>query len=115
MAQSEIDLTHFKAKLEALRADLLASLEGDNDQTGTVQLDQQMMGRLSRMDALQGQQMALEAERRRKRQLVAVEHALRRIADEEYGECFDCGDTIDPKRLEFDPTVTRCIQCASNP
>lgn len=114
MSQPAIDLAHFKTKLEALRAELLASFEGDNDQTDTVQLDQQMMGRLSRMDALQGQQMALEAERRRKRQLVAVEQALQRIADEEYGECYVCGELINPKRLAFDPTATRCIQCASD-
>lgn len=114
MNPTPIDIDFFRKELEARRADLQASLEGENDQTGTVQLDQQMIGRLSRMDALQGQQMALEAERRRKRQLLAVEHALQRIADGEYGTCYECGEWINPKRLAFDPTVTRCIQCASD-
>lgn len=113
MNSPHLDIPHFKAQLEALRDELRASFENDNDQTDTVELDQTKMGRVSRMDALQGQQMAMEAERRRKRQLVAAENALQRIEEGEYGDCFECGEPINPKRLAFDPTVTLCIQCAS--
>lgn len=44
-------------------------------------------------------------------QLRAVSSALRRFGDD-YGLCLECGGEIDPRRLEFDPTIERCIECA---
>ena len=44
-------------------------------------------------------------------ELQAVEAALRRIADETYGECIDCGETIPRARLEANPAAARCIGC----
>jgi DnaK suppressor protein len=70
------------------------------------------VGRLSRMDAMQAQQMAQETERRRQQQLMKVEGALRRMESGEYGYCFVCGEEIDLRRLALDPTNTRCIKCA---
>jgi DnaK suppressor protein len=43
-----------------------------------------------------------------------IEAALNRIEDGSYGLCRDCDEPINPKRLEFDPTALRCIDCASN-
>jgi DnaK suppressor protein len=31
----------------------------------------------------------------------------------EYGACLECGEPINEKRLEFDPTVLLCVGCAS--
>ena len=101
-----------RRRLMALRDSLTDIADTATQASATVELDQASVGRLSRMDALQGQQMAHEAERRRQRQLLAVEGALRRLDSDEYGYCFVCGEDINPKRLQVDPTVTRCIQCA---
>ncbi|MCK7459493.1 TraR/DksA family transcriptional regulator [Idiomarina aminovorans] len=101
----------FKKQLEELKQQLLQSEEASKDDTKPVELDQQSIGRLSRMDAMQQQQMYQEQARRRKVQLQKVDGALRRIESEEFGECFVCGDDISLKRLQFDPTQTRCIEC----
>ena len=77
-----------------------------------VELDQAKVGRLSRMDALQGQQMALEAGRRRQQQLLNIESALRRLDAGDYGFCLSCDEEIDPRRLAVDPASTHCISCA---
>ena len=77
-----------------------------------VELDQQSVGRLSRMDALQVQAMAQAQEGRRQDQLRRIDAALRRLADGEYGACVECGEDIPAKRLEIDPTVVRCVDCA---
>jgi DnaK suppressor protein len=79
-----------------------------------VELDQSKVGRLSRMDAMQAQAMAQASGQRREAMLRNIEAALKRIDDESYGLCLDCGEPINPKRLEFDPTALRCIDCASN-
>lgn len=77
-----------------------------------VELDQSSVGRVSRIDALQAQQMALATERNRSQELVRIDAALGRIVDGSYGECPDCGEEIAIKRLEFDPAIVKCIDCA---
>ena len=77
-----------------------------------VELDQQSIGRLSRMDALQVQAMAQETERRRQIRIQILTAALKRIAQEEFGTCVTCGEDIVPARLDFDPAVATCIDCA---
>ena len=77
----------------------------------TVTLDQQSVGRLSRMDALQGQAMAAATERKRVAELQRIERALRHLEDGEYGLCVTCGEEIADKRLQIDPSALVCIDC----
>ncbi len=77
-----------------------------------VTLDQQSIGRLSRMDALQGQAMAQAMHRRRKGRARAVKAALERLDEGEFGWCDECGEFIGEKRLDLDPTIVRCVGCA---
>lgn len=77
-----------------------------------VELDQTTQGRLSRMDALQVQQMALEQERRRAIEVQRIEAALLRIEAGDFGYCRSCGDDIELKRLANDPAVPLCLACA---
>ena len=78
-----------------------------------VILDQDSVGRLSRIDAMQVQAMALAAERRRQVERQRIEAALTRLDEGEWGFCLACGKEIAPARLEHDPSVTSCIECAS--
>jgi len=78
----------------------------------TVELDQTRTGRLSRMDALQGQAMAKAGQARAETELKKIAAALQRIDDGSFGECLDCGEEIAEGRLSADPTVTLCIRCA---
>jgi DnaK suppressor protein len=96
-----------------LRAELEAVAQSGDESAGVVELDQSKVGRLSRMDALQAQAMAQASVDRRDQMLRQIEAALRRIDNDEYGYCRTCDELIAPKRLEFDPTVTLCIACAS--
>jgi DnaK suppressor protein len=107
----DADRTAWRSRLEALRADLLAREGTARDATRTVELDQPAVGRLSRMDALQAQQMAQATEQRRRAQLQRIEGALRRLERGDFGACHGCGEPIDPRRLDADPTLTRCIDC----
>lgn len=106
-------LAEFKQQLLVLKQSLLDDLADSSHATDTVELDQQSVGRLSRMDAMQMQQMALETKRRNQQHLEAVETALIRIEKGGYGFCTKCEALINPKRLAFDPTLTLCIDCAS--
>lgn len=106
------ELAQFRLQLLAMRSELLEIEQSTMDDAKPVELDQTSVGRLSRMDAMQSQEMAQEMVRRRRQQLVQVEGALRRVESGEYGVCFRCGEEIDSRRLGVDPTITRCIGCA---
>jgi DnaK suppressor protein len=105
-------LSDVRDRLLRLREDL-ESLAATSDQSSqTVELDQARVGRLSRMDALQGQAMAKESSRRRQIMLRNIAAALARVESGDYGRCQSCDEPINPKRLEFDPAAALCIQCA---
>jgi len=110
---ADIDLDRFKALLLRRRDDLLSVAETGEEAAQTIELDQARVGRLSRMDALQGQAMSLEAKRRRELALQRIAAALHRIEGGDYGYCLDCGEAISLRRLEVDPAAPLCIQCAS--
>ncbi len=103
---------HFKEKLLQLRAEIQEVDDLSRESTRPVELDQSAIGRVSRVDAIQAQQMSLASARRRQEQSNAIEGALRRIDFGEYGPCFVCGEDLDMRRLEADPTNTRCLACA---
>ena len=103
----------FKKRLERMHEDLRAGADSVRDNAKPIQLDQASVGRLSRMDAMQGQAMAIETRRRWNIQLQRIELALVRIASGDYGTCQSCDEDIDPRRLKIDPTASLCITCAS--
>lgn len=78
-----------------------------------VTLDQESVGRLSRIDAMQVQAMALAQERRRKAERVAIAAALQRIESGKFGYCVECGNAIAATRLRNNPAVVRCLECAA--
>ena len=108
-----INLEYYKQKLEKLQKKIIEENKIEKQSLETVELDQSRMGRLSRMDAMQSQQMAIEAKRRRDINLQRIHAALKRIENDEFGYCVNCDEYIKPKRLDFDPTTVLCIDCAS--
>ena len=106
------DTEQFQRRLQALRTELQSTLEDGQDSAGTVELDQSRQGRLSRMDALQGQAMAQASLARARQQLARVDAALGRCERGEFGECQDCGEDIPHRRLEVDPAAALCVGCA---
>ena len=109
---NDLQFQHFKQALLKLQSDLLAVKQSGQEATQTVELDQTTVGRVSRMDALQGQAMAKESQQRRTIQLQRIEASLQRIEKGTFGLCLRCGKDIHAKRLEFDPTAPLCIDCA---
>lgn len=106
-------VVELKALLLKQRDALLELEQTGNEAAAVVELDQTRVGRLSRMDALQGQAMSQERARRRELQLHKIAAALKRIERDDYGYCTECGEEIAFRRLEFDPATTLCITCAN--
>lgn len=109
---NEKALAHFKALLNLRKAELDETRIVSAGSRAPVELDQQSVGRVSRVDALQQQAMAKAQEQQRARDFVRIKQALRRIEAGEFGICADCGEDIALKRLQVDPSVRLCISCA---
>ena len=103
-----------KRKLIEMRDELERIAATGDASAAVVELDQARVGRLSRMDAMQVQAMAQASGQRREAMLREIATALKRIDDGSFGICQGCEEPINPKRLEVDPTVRLCIDCANN-
>ncbi|MDJ0627290.1 MAG: TraR/DksA family transcriptional regulator [Rhodobacter sp.] len=105
---------HFRARLLAERAALDADDDLGREGRQTVVLDQQSVGRLNRMDALQRQAMAKATQARRGQARHRIDAALARLDEGDFGYCTECGEEIPHKRLELDPTLPTCVGCAAS-
>ena len=56
----------------------------------------------------------LTLEKRIRDQLAEVEHALHKFEEGTYGLCDNCGQPIDPARLEALPQATLCLKCKAH-
>ncbi len=110
--KAEIDPKAVQSTLLARQEELRHLTDSSAEARRPVELDQSRVGRLSRMDALQTQAMAVETNRRREVELRQIEAALGRIAEGDYGFCVGCGEEIAIARLELNPTTPICIDCA---
>ena len=106
-------LMNFRERLDQEAAELRASDSATREDRAPVELDQTSVGRLSRMDAMQQQAMASAQSRRRAGRLRAIELAMKRMDEDEFGWCQVCGEEIPAGRLDLDPCVATCVGCAS--
>ena len=53
----------------------------------------------------------LALENRVRQELVGIEHALEKVEKGTYGTCDNCGQPIDPERLEALPQASLCMSC----
>ncbi len=113
MMREDIDKNALKARLLARAKEIAAAAEAAEEALRPVELDQGRVGRLSRMGDLQEHEMARAVHRREQAELKRIEGALDRLAEDEFGDCVSCGAEIGTKRLNAEPSVPTCIDCAS--
>ncbi len=102
-----------KEQLLAHRRDLLARYLGELDRAAeelssgepevvehaTEQWDAQVLTKLSEVDAVA---------------LGKIISALRRLENDTYGACLECGIAIEPARLHVLPEADACFDCATD-
>lgn len=105
-------IARFRPRLEAELAEIEKLGAENASWSAPVELDQQSVGRVSRIDAMQMQAMSQAVQRRRVARRIAIHQALKRVDEDEYGYCVECGEPIAPGRLDVDPTFATCVRCA---
>lgn len=104
-------LHELEGLLRARSVELEGQIERISDEGKPVQLDQQSVGRLSRMDAMQQQQMAQASQSHMRAHLNRVRLALKAIEEDDYGYCKSCDEAIGFDRLQVRPDSPLCIRC----
>jgi DnaK suppressor protein len=104
------DLAATKGKLEAQKADLLRSLDQLAQQAQLAAheygRDEGDRARSAHEKELLSRQVAQMRSR-----LNLIERALSKVNDGSYGQCSNCGDDINPKRLEAIAWTSYCVTC----
>jgi DnaK suppressor protein len=113
MATSPLDLPRFRQQLERMRDDLRAELDQLQEESANVdQTEGYGVKNHPAEDAselfLRERNLAVANDLRT--ELGGVEHALERIEAGTYGRCEECGEPINPERLEARPAATFCIR-----
>ena len=106
-----IDINTLRQSIMNEIADLDRLRGQARDGRAPVALDQQSVGRLSRMDAMQQQAMHIANDARRQQRHMALLAALKRMDAGDYGYCHQCDEMIGAGRLDIDPAVTLCVHC----
>ena len=108
---SDSEVAELRERLVVLEGELVIAIENADD--GAVELDQTRMGRVSRIDAIQQQQMVAAGKRGQELRLRQVRAALERVQRSEYGESLSCEEPIGVKRLHARPEAPFCLRCQS--
>jgi len=103
-------IEELRLALLALREQLDEQQARTTDNTKAVAPDD-AIGRLTRLDAMQQQSMAIEERRRRGVRLQQIAAALAAIETEDYGCCRRCQEPIGYKRLTAKPESPFCMPC----
>ena len=111
MSQAQAD--EIRALLVQLKNQLLETVNDAVGAAETVELDQAMVGRLSRMDAMLHQEIAKAQKRRAEERLIHVENRLRQFdeSETESTSCIDCFEPIPWARLRALPDADLCVPC----
>jgi len=104
------DIEGFRQRLLLMEAEIRTLLGQTVQDSKPVDLDLPI-GRLSRADAMQMQNMAALNKRQMEIKLKQVEGALSAIENGSYGSCRSCKGEIRPARLEARPETPFCIGC----
>lgn len=107
------DVLYFRGCIEARILELRDQSTANAGSRETVELDQQSVGRLSRMDAIERKAMADATHRMRDLEIKKLTAGLGRLETGDFGYCIDCEEEIERERLASNLTVLKCFDCTN--
>ena len=105
----QLDSLH--KSLVTLEKELEEQLSINQESVDVVQLDQTLVGRVSRMDAMQQQSMAVSTRKKAQLRLQKVKLALAAGESGGYSYCRQCDEPIGFPRLNAQPEANLCLDC----
>ena len=113
MEIKDIDLNAIKKRLLDMRSDILQDVNQTADFSNTIGSDGvQDIGDVS--SNTYNRQILLSLNDSQRLMLKDIDDALDRIKSGEYGQCIECGDPINIKRLDVRPQAKYCVDCKTD-
>lgn len=110
-----MDLNSLRSRLEQERKQLTEELEQLNASNRSITMDRREGSPFGKREEEANGAADLEKrvafETHKRDTLAQVEQALQKLDNGTYGLCDNCGQPIDPARLEALPQATRCVNC----
>jgi DnaK suppressor protein len=113
MARTKTKVNQFQQYQDALvqkQGELLDSFERDK-QAGNAQPDDGIQDLADKAASAYSKELNFSLSDTERTMLVAIDEALVRIKNGEFGVCTNCGATIGEKRLQAIPWTQHCIDC----
>ena len=109
---NDVEVQEIERKLREKLLEVEASLAQEGEEQ-IVELDQARMGRISRIDAIIRQEIAVKQKQRLKQLRKDLRNALMRLTHDpnDFGFCEECDEPIPLKRLLVKPSAQYCIAC----
>ena len=117
MPQEELTEAQFSELLTLLlsrREMLETQLSESSHALRPIALDQTLLGRVSRMDAIQQQEVTASTHRLKSIALQKVTNALALFKIGNFGYCRECDNPIGYKRLKAQPESALCLRCQTS-
>ena len=110
-----INLKKLRSRLEQERKRLIEELEQHNAGDRSITMERREGGSYGKREEEANGALDLEKrialETRKRDTLAQVEHALQKLDGGTYGLCDNCGQPINPARLEALPQANLCVNC----
>ena len=113
MSLSKTEIQQIRQVILQQMNQLKQQLSLSQESSKTVELDQALAGRVSRIDAIQQQKVAQAGLNRARIKTERLNQALKALDSEDFGYCLECGEAIKFARLLIKPESVYCIDCQS--
>jgi DnaK suppressor protein len=104
-------LEHYRKLLETRRIHLRASVARTEEEGRAAQMTDSAQDIADRASSSYQKEFLFARSNNDRQFIQMVEHALSNISDGTYGECEQCGNEINERRLEAVPWARHCIGC----
>lgn len=112
-AMKKDELKHYKELLLQEREEILKEIiESDEDARSLMENDMiNVNDSVDEATSTITQTILSTMSKNNQQKIQAIEAALRRIVENNFGVCVTCGDKIAKERLDAVPWATKCIKC----
>ncbi len=105
------DRKHFKNKLLQKRLELISLVQKTEDYSREADTDAEGMDLADKASSSYTKELMFSKSDSDRQLLQEVVDALNRIEEGGYGECINCGNAVERKRLEAVPWSPLCLDC----
>ena len=105
------DLDQIKKALEGKKSELLQLLQKSQSYGREIDSESEAMNIVDKASSSYTKEFMFSRSNQERLFIQAIEEALKRIEDGSFGECSNCGEIVNRKRLEAVPWAELCLAC----